>query len=253
MPSPFPGMNPYLERATAWESFHPNAISAIQYHIAAQLPAEYIVRIENRVYIHEPPAERRFLGSTDFGIARPAGASATGTATIAAPAQVTILDAVEVQRVGYVTVRDRDNNDLVTVLELLSPTNKYAGPDREQYLAKRRELLRTRAHFIEIDLLRGGPRMPPDEMPTCDYCALVSRVEERPTAGVWPWRVREPIPILPVPLRAGEPDAALDLKTVIDRVYDEGRYQNYIYRGAPEPRLAPDDATWAAQFLPASI
>jgi hypothetical protein len=162
-----------------------------------------------------------------------------------------VLDAAEVQQVGYLTIRARDGNDLITVIELLSPTNKYAGPDREQYLGKRKELLRSRAHFVEIDLLRGGPRMPPAELPTCDYYAIVSRVEERPRAGVWPWRVRDPMPPLPIPLRAPDPDARLDLKTVLDQVYDGGRYANYAYAGPPEPRLAPDDdAAWAAGFLP---
>ena len=71
MPSPFPGMNPYLERATAWESFHPNFIATAFEHIAAQLPPEYIVRIENRVYIHEPPLDdRRFIGRSDLAVGR---------------------------------------------------------------------------------------------------------------------------------------------------------------------------------------
>jgi hypothetical protein len=250
MPSPFPGMNPYLERATAWESFHPSLIVAAHLQIASQLPPEYVVRIENRVYIHEPPAERRFVGAADLGVVRPPGASAERTATIEAPARVMILDAIDVQHVRFLTIRDRDGNDLITVIELLSPTNKYAGPDREQYLSKRREILRSRAHFVEIDLLRGGPRMPPDELPTCDYCAIVSRVEERPEAGVWPWRVRDPIPLLPIPLRPTDADVRLDLKAAIDLMYDGGRYGNYIYNGPPEPRLAPDDAAWAAQLLP---
>jgi hypothetical protein len=242
-------MNPYLERASAWESFHLHFIPAVLEHLAAQLRPEYVVRIETRIYIHEPSAERRFAGITDAGITRPPGAAAPGGVAVA-PARVTILDAVEVQRVRYLTIRDRDGNDLVTVIELLSPTNKYAGPDREQYLGKRREILRSRAHFVEIDLLRGGPRMPPDEMPTCDYCAVVSRVEERPEAGVWPWRLRDPMPVVPIPLRAPDPDASLDLKAVIDHLYDRGRYANYIYAGPPEPQLSPDDAAWAAQFLP---
>lgn len=250
MPSPFPGMNPYLERATVWPSFHSNFINEAQVHLSDNLPPEYVVVIEDRVYIHEPSAEERFLGRPDIGILRPATSDGAATGLAAAPARVTILDAVDVQRVGYLTVRDREGNDLVTVIELLSPTNKYAGPDREQYLGKRRELLRSRAHFVEIDLLRGGPRMPPDELPTCDYCAIVSRMEERPTAGVWPWRVRDAMPVLPIPVRAPSPDATLDLKAVLDRVYDSRRYANYVYAGPPEPRLAPDDDAWAAQFLP---
>lgn len=251
MPSPFPGMNPYLERATVWESFHPVFISTAFYQLASQLPDEYVVRVENRVYIHEPPADRRFVGSNDFAVTGPAREASESAATIAAPAHVTILDAVEVEQVRHLTIRDRDNNDLITLIELLSPTNKYAGPDREQYLGKRRELLRSRAHFVEIDLLCGGPRMPPDELPTCDYCAIVSRVEERPQAGVWPWRLRDPIPLLPIPLRAPDADATLDVKAIIDQMYDGGRYARYIYTGPPEPRLAPDDNAWAAAFLPA--
>jgi hypothetical protein len=245
-------MNPYLERATAWESFHPALIVAAHLQIASQHPPDYVVRIENRVYIHEPPAERRVVGSSDLGVVRTPGPSGARAATLEAPARVTILDAVDVQRVGFLTIRDRDGNDLVTVIELLSPTNKYAGPDREQYLSKRREILRSRAHFVEIDLLRGGPRMPPDELPTCDYCAIVSRVEERPQAGVWPWRIRDPIPLLPIPLRPTDADVRLDLKAAIDLMYDGGRYGNYIYSGPPEPRLAPDDAAWAAAFIPAT-
>jgi hypothetical protein len=242
-------MNPYLERATAWESFHPNFITAAHYHIVQQLGPEYVVRIESRLYIHELPADRRFLGLSDLGVHKSSG-STTGTTTFdVAPVQITMLDAVEIERIGYLTVRDRDGNDLITVIELLSPTNKYAGPDREQYLGKRRELLRSRAHFVEIDLLRGGPRMPPDELPTCDYCAIVSRVEDRPKAGVWPWRLRDPLVPIPIPLRAPDPDAKMDLKVIIDQVYDGGGYGSYIYSGPPEPRLSPDDAAWADAFL----
>jgi hypothetical protein len=152
--------------------------------------------------------------------------------------------------VPYLAVRERDTNELVTVIELLSPTNKHIGPDHEQYLGKRTEILRSRTHLVEIDLLRGGVRMPPEELPTCDYCALVSRVEERPRAGVWPWRFRDPLPVVPIPLRGNDPDARLDLKAAIDQVYDGGGYEDYIYSGLPEPQLAPDDAAWAAQFLP---
>jgi hypothetical protein len=142
-------------------------------------------------------AGRRFIGISDFGVAHIFGSTAAQTAINEAPVQVTIADAVEIERIGHLTIRDRDGNDLICVIELLSPTNKYAGPDREQYLGKRREFLRSRAHFVEIDLLRGGPRMPPEELPTCDYCAIVSRVESRPKAGVWPWRLRIPCPQSP--------------------------------------------------------
>jgi len=254
MPSPFPGMNPYLERASVWTSFHLNFLGAAQFHLNSQLLPRYVAQSEARLYLHEPSAEERFRWVSDVGVtlapSNTPGAS-TGTATVA-PAYVTLADTVQTERVPYLTIRDRESRELVAVIELLSPTNKYAGPSRDQYLIKRLELLRSNTHLVEIDLLRGGPRMPPDELPTCDYCALVSRVEERPRAGVWPWRVRDALPVLPIPLRASDADARLDLKALIDQVYDGGGYHYLAYTGAPEPRLAPDDAAWAAQFVPAS-
>ena len=67
---------------------------------------------------------------------------------------------------------------------------------------------------------------------------------------MWPWRLRDPMPTIPVPLRAPDPDATLNLKAVLDQAYDGGRYGNYIYSGPPEPRLSPDDAAWATAYLP---
>jgi hypothetical protein len=254
MPSPFPGMNPYLERASVWDSLHPNLITAAHFHLNTQVAPRYLVQIEARLYLHEPTAEQRFRWIGDLGVKPGAPREpnpAPATATVA-PAYVTLADTVQTERVQFLTIRDRESRELVTVIELLSPTNKYAGPDRAQYLTKRLELLRSNTHFVELDLLRGGPRMPPDDLPTCDYCALVSRVEERPRAGVWPWRVRDALPVIPIPLRGGDADATLNLKAVLDQVYDGGGYHYLAYTGPPEPRLAPDDAAWAAQYVPAS-
>jgi hypothetical protein len=139
----------------------------------------YVVRIDEQVYIHELSAEaRQLLGRGD---------------------QVR-LPAVDVERQSFLEIRDRASRELVTVLELLSPSNKYAGPDRDQYLAKRSQLLVSRAHFVEIDLSRGGPRLPLENLPACDYYALVGRVEERFSAGLWPARLRERLPVIPIRL-----------------------------------------------------
>jgi hypothetical protein len=102
---------------------------------------------------------------------------------------------------------------------------------------------------MEIDFLRGGPRMPWLEMPPCDYCVVVSRVERRPRAGIWPIHLRERFPEIPIPLRHGDADARLDLQQMLDRIYDAAGYGYYIYKGPPEPALSADDAAWAAQFL----
>lgn len=253
MPSPFPGMNPYLERRSACRSFHQNFLDAAQTALIEQVHPRYFVQLEATLYIHEPAAEeRRLFGQADFGLTAkdPGGGSATIPHATSAPAYASLPTGVAVEEVYSLEIRDSEGNELVTVFELLSPTNKYAGPDREQYLGKRRHVFRSQTHLVEVDLLRGGPRMPLAGLPHSDYCAIVSRVEERPRVGVWPWRLRDPMPIVPVPLRASEPDAQLDLKAILDRLYDEKRYSDYIYAGPPEPRLAPDDAAWASQFVP---
>jgi len=123
-------------------------------------------------------------------------------------------------------------------------------PTPGEYLAQRRELLRGRAHLVEIDLLRGGRPMPLADRPECAYSVLVSRVEERPEAGFWPIGLRAPLPVIPIPLRPPDAEARVDLQEVLHRVYDEAGYEHFIYTEAPEPALAPDDAAWARQLVP---
>lgn len=254
MPSPFPGMNPYIERASVWHDFHERWIPLVADVIGALVLPRYFVRIDEHMYIHELSAdERRFIGRGDVlipALALAAQAPATASAVLDAPAEVS-LPAVDVEQLSFLEVRDRDNNELITVIELLSPTNKYAGPDREQYLAKALWLQSRWVHFVEIDLLRGGPRMPWLNMPACDYCVVVSRHEQRPKAGIWPIRLRDRLPEIPIPLRRGDADARLDLQIVLDRIYDAAGYAYYIYSGPPEPQLAPADAAWVKEFLPA--
>jgi hypothetical protein len=156
---------------------------------------------------------------------------------------------VDIERQSFLEVRDRHSREVITVVELLSPSNKATGSDREQYLAKRRQLVTSRVHLVEIDLLRGGPRLPLQNLPECDYYALISRAAERPRVGVWPVRLRDRLPEIPIPLRAGEAEAKLDLQAVLNRVYDAAAYEDYIYQSAPQPALRPDDAEWARQFV----
>src|SRR5262249_3967974 len=142
------------------------------------------------------------------------------------------------------------SRELVTIIELLGPTNKRLGEDRATYLAKRRRWLSSPVHFVEIDLLRRGPKLPLDDLPDCDYYALVGRAEERPRLGVWPSRLRDPLPNIPIPLRAPDPDVHLDLQELLHRVYDAAAYGDYIYTGSPQPPLHPEDAAWARQLVP---
>jgi hypothetical protein len=243
-------MNPYLEQADVWTDFHARFLPAIADALRAQLDPRYIVKIEAQLYVHEPPAPKRFLGRADVSAAAAKGKrpKAAAAAVLEPPAEVELGD-VDIERLSRVEIRDRAKRQLICALELLSPTNKYAGPDREQYEAKRRQLLASPVQFVEIDLLRGGPRMPMLAAPECDYCVLVSRAAERPKAGLWPWGLREPMPTIPVPVRAPDPDARLDLQALLHRCYDSAGYHTYLYEDSPSPALSKKDAAWARQIV----
>lgn len=254
MPSPFPGMNPYLEQDDAWHDFHERFMPLVADRIASQVDPRYIVKIDEHVFIHEFSAdERRFLGRADISVARgaPHGSAACGTAAAVLDAPAAgYVPAVDVERLAFVEIRDRRQRQLVTVIELLSPTNKRPGGDRDQYLAKRQEVLSSTAHLVEIDLLRGGQRPPIEELPPCDYCVLVSRCETRPRVGLWPLSLCDRLPVIPIPLRQPDPDATLDLQAVLDDIYDKARYANYVYDDSPEPPLTAAQQVWARQFVP---
>jgi hypothetical protein len=256
MPSPFPGMNPYLEQEDVWHDFHERFIPLVATLLGGQLRPRYIVKIDEHVFVHELLAEsRRLVGRADVSVVHASSevphelVAATATGLLEAPARVR-LPAIDRERLSFVEIRDRRDRELIAVLELLSPSNKYLGPDREQYLAKRLEILNGSAHLVEIDLLRGGPPLPAGGRPECSYSVLVSRFERRPDAAFWPIALRERLPVIPVPVRAPDSDARLDLQAVIDRVYDDAGYGDYIYEGTPRPRLEGDDADWARQLLP---
>jgi hypothetical protein len=248
-------MNPYVERATVYHDFHERWIPLAAEWIGAQVLPRYFVRIDEQMFIHElPPDQRRFIGRGDILVPAltPSGTGPKAAHAIPdAPAEVG-WPVVDIESSSFLEIRDRDSNELVTVIELLSPSNKYAGPDREQYLAKARKLQRSLAHFVEIDLLRGGPRMPWLDMPECEYCVVVSRAENRPRAGIWPIRLRESLPEIRIPLRRGEPDVRLDLQQLLHRIYDVAGYGYYIYNGPPEPALSGEDSAWASQIIAAA-
>ena len=199
--------------------------------------------------------DRRFAGTPALSVTGPTTAPEGGstTAVLTPPAYTTeptaIDDAEATTR--YLEVVDRADNAVVTVVELLSPANKYAGPDRLQYLAKRRELLRSPAHFIELDLLRGGPRVLAGPLPPADYYALVYRAADRPRAGVWPWRVRDPIPLVPVPPARGRRGRHLEFESCLGRRVRRRRVRRRHLR---RPTRAAADAgrSGVGQRLPAA-
>lgn len=256
MPSPFPGMDPYLEAADVWPDFHVRYVPALADALTADLSDRYIVKVDQEVFIRERSAdERSLVGRPDAFITsrrEPIGSGAAvgqviGDTSVAAM----FTAAIDVERRPYLEVFDRVGRMVVTAVELLSPTNKSSSGDRSAYLAKRQRLLSGGVNLVELDLLRAGPRLPLDGLPPCDYYALVCRAVDWPNVRVWPIGIRDPLPTIRIPLAAGDPDAQLNLRSVLDGMYDRARYAGYIYETPPDPPLRPSDLAWAAELVAA--
>ena len=155
-------MNPYLEQADVWQDFHQSFIPLLRQVLAEQVRPKYLVKIEEQIFIHELPEDQRWLiGRGDVTVSR-SDADSTDTAVVLLEAPVIgrVPLSMDIEHHAFLEIRDRGNRQLVTVLELLSPSNKRPGPDRGQDLAKRQQLLASSVHLVELDLLRGGPRLP---------------------------------------------------------------------------------------------
>jgi len=254
MPGPFPGMDPYLEGRNIWPDVHHRLITAIGDVLASQVAPAYYVRIEQRTYIIEMDREE-FVGRPDVAIiAAPSdtelyGGSGVGTAG-ASIAQTVNLPFFEKVREGYLEIHDARTHTVVTVIEVLSPSNKALGAGRDEYESKRRQVLATLTNLVEIDLLRAGGPMEMQPLSKSNYRILVRAGWERPKARLYAFSVRQPIPDLPVPLRRGEKKALLSLGKLLSEIYDRARYDISIdYRQPPEPPLAPEDSAWADELL----
>ena len=257
MPSPFPGMNPYFEKAGRWRGFHMRFLVKLQDQIAANLAPGYFIEADEGLTIDVAKDETpRFPGPRPKSIALRGRAEKGGGVALAEPPVSNRLKSVLARLPDFVRVphrwlqvRDKYSKRIITVIELLSPANKAAGKDRGAYLDKREAIFSSDAHFVEIDLLRGGESMPFEGCPASDYRIAVSRVLQRPTVEIWPFGLRDPIPIVPVPLKAGDPELPIDLKQVLDSVYDGGRSELTIYDDPPEPPLSRSDGAWAKKIL----
>lgn len=254
MPSPFPGMNSFLEQNDTWDDFHNDFITRLREALSHEVRPNYFVKVETRIYIRELSAEERALfGKADVGVSRNPRTSRKGAAAtlsaVAAPQQLTFPN-VEEERQCWIEIIDVRTRKVVTVIEVLSPTNKRSGPDRDDYLNKRATLTLGLVNFVEIDLRRGGTRPQPPALPPCDYYVLVARKQEWPLFGFWPLGLRERLPVIGVPLLPPDADVLVDLQAVLNHTYDAAGYGDYIYTEAPDPPLSPEDAAWAKGLIP---
>jgi Protein of unknown function (DUF4058) len=252
MPSPFPGVDPYLENPEFWSEVHNRLIVAIADALSPCLRPKYRVALEKRVYDSE---ESLLVGIADVAIlprvtAIPPRATATLPARHKAPIQISVPIAEEI-RESYLEIREIASGQVVTVIEILSPKNKRSGVGRTAYEKKRQQVLSSATHLVEIDLLRGGTQMPLlGAVPPMNYYIRVSKADQRLLADLYPFSLQEEIPIFAVPLSAKEAEPEVDLQVLLNEVYDRASLDLAIdYGKPPTPNLSTEDATWADLLL----
>jgi hypothetical protein len=247
-------MDPYIEAAGIWGDCHGSMIGAMRAELNARLPERYVASIDLFVWLHEPDAKTRTrIKKPDVYLSEKASRHRSrGSGSITTAPVTLVLPAETREGNKYLKILDQNSQRVVTVIELLSATNKLTGPDRDAYMAKRNEYLASRVNLVEIDLLRAGPRMPLSEPPPKirDYYAMVSRAWEFPRVGFWEFSVRDFLPDVPVPLARNESDVVLPLRKCLDRAYDEGTYwRRSLYDASLNPPLSRSDAAWVRGLL----
>ncbi|MBE9139748.1 DUF4058 family protein [Nodosilinea sp. LEGE 07088] len=252
MRSPFPGMNPYLENPALWSSIHSRLIVAIADDLVDHLSQKYRVEIEKRTYLSSDE-DSVLVGIPDVAVVthqRTEVPAMTATLTLPVqPEQVKVPVTEEVTE-RYLEIREVATGTVVTVLELLSPKNKRSGEGRAAYLRKRNQVLASPSHLVEIDLLRGGQPLPMSGEQPSHYHILVSRGDRRPLADLYRFNLQQPIPLIPIPLMANEPEPILALQPLLQYIYEKGRYAMAIdYRQPPLPPLTQEDAAWVSEQL----
>ena len=252
MHSPFPGMDPYLEAPGIWPDVHTSLMSIFREQLVPLLAPKYLAELETQVVIDRLDDDPQVV-LPDVSITSPdVPAAAPSAVAVAAPSPVQVRVPLDVPtRLVSVYIRQRETARLVAVIELLSPVNKRRGPGREEYLEKRRTLLSSPVHVIEIDLLRRYPRMPFDDpLPPAHYIVMLCKAGERPRSSVWPISVRQPLPTVPIPLLPPDPPVPLELGQALRTAYERARYDLRVdYHKPPVPPLSPADAAWAEALL----
>jgi Protein of unknown function (DUF4058) len=257
MSSPFPGMNPYLEHPDLWSEVHNRLIVAIADEITSHLSQKYRVAIEKRTYKFDSE-DSLLIGIPDVAIfkAKKTDLSTGKTAVMTLPetenksVTVTLPLPLEIKE-GYLEIREVSTGKVITVIEVISPTNKRTKEGRKAYLRKREELLRSDVNLIEIDLIRTGEKMPVvTNIPDTDYRILIVRFHRLPSAQLFAFTVRESIPNFPIPLEQGEEEIILNLQNLLLGIYERARFDLTLdYNENPVPDLLVKDREWMELLL----
>jgi hypothetical protein len=257
-------MDPYLEDSTVWSGFHHSFADAIKGYLNERIGPKYYADVEVRTIIQGVGISAWQAMYPDAGILQVKRPS-PGTATITITTPTISIPQAPVQRKAFTPTQSRlravhiyvtETTELVTTIEILSPFNKQKGDGVEEYRRKRRRILESAVHLVEIDLLRGGQR-PGEEVAypplDTDYVLLVNRADEmnERLSEIWPVALNEALPLLPIPLLSPDPDIPLDLKALIQAVYRQGGYDWRIdyTLPVPPPDLPPEMTAWTQTLL----
>lgn len=252
--SPFPGMDPFLEEPFEWSSVHSWLIAELASQLSDKMPPPYYVRIEQRVYIVPPDeGESKGLISPDIYVVQEPVATWQASITSSAIRPPTLLEPVYDLLIHdrYLEIYDQRDRQLITIIELLSPFNKTIGHEGyEAFQKKRRQVMRTQTHWLEIDLLRDGVR-PVEVRGKSDYYALLKRGDRPRPYEVWFFDLPETLPTIAVPLRPPDADVPLDLQAAFNHIYHKARYGDSLdyNQPVPPPRLRPQTQQWFEECL----
>ena len=252
MSNPFPGMDPYLE-GPLWSVVHHNLIEEFARQLTPKLRPKYRARTEERIVVAAPdPIEvgwvRQRFPDVSVVATEPRFGSGS-TATLVAPLTQDFLPPESLTET-FLEIRTATDGQLVTAIELLSPTNKR-GEGAAEHQRKRREILASKVHLLEIDLLRVGESFPvTGPLPSTPYFIFLSRADKRRKVEIWPIPLEAALPVVPVPLLAGDRDVELDIALAFRTIYDLFEYDRDLdYSGPPTIRLSPEQSAWAETHL----
>lgn len=255
MPSPFPGMDPWLEHPGVFPDVHATLIANFREAVNAVLPEPYFARSATRVYRPDEPAHREpDVSPADPSGRRPAVAPAAFPVGGLIAIDLPPADPVEET---FLEIRSARGDRLVAAVEVLSLANKLPGRGREEYEAKQDECRAAGVGLVEIDLLRRGRHttaVPRNRLraaaPDCTYHVCISGRAVGRRLVVAPARLADRLPRVPVPLDPGVPPVMVDLQPLLDRCYDTGLYRRQLdYARPPRPRLTPEQQAWADGIL----
>jgi hypothetical protein len=254
-------MDPYLEYPVLWASVHDRLITYTADTLNALMPSGYVANIGERLYVVEPDREiYPDVAVREHPLARRPNDQGRGKSAVALasdPSWELSIGPDEVRETFIAIVPVLAQGGVVTIIEILSPTNKTAGEGRRLYRTKQREVLSSPTHLLEIDLLRQGEHTvaaPQRERllrrGPYDYLVTLSRGGQRAICSVWAFTLRQRLPRIRVPLTGNDPDVVLDLQALFDHVYDAGAFARQMdYSRDPIVPLPQSDAEWADALL----